>query len=118
MNIVSLFAGIGGFDLAFERAGAHTMLTVEIDAKCQQVLARRFPNAERESDVKQIDKVNADVITGGFPCQDISLAGKQAGLSGAKIKALVGIRPHPRHFTPSLGHCRERRRALVVKQWT
>lgn len=49
---------------------------------CAPVPERR----ERESDVKQIDKVNADVITGGFPCQDISLAGKQAGLSGAKSK--------------------------------
>jgi DNA (cytosine-5)-methyltransferase 1 len=79
----SLFTGIGGFDLAFEKHGIETLWQVEILPFCQAVLAKNFPNAERFTDVKEVGKNNlksVDVITGGFPCQDISQAGLQAGI--------------------------------------
>jgi DNA (cytosine-5)-methyltransferase 1 len=83
----SLFAGIGGFDLGFERAGIKTVWQVEIDEYCRRVLERHFPDAERFSDVRECGKHNlrhVDVLTGGFPCQDLSLAGLGAGLDGER----------------------------------
>jgi DNA (cytosine-5)-methyltransferase 1 len=83
----SLFAGIGGFDLGFERAGFKTLWQVEIDPYAQKVLAKNFPEAERFGDIRECGSHNlkpVDVICGGFPCQDISNAGKQAGIEGAR----------------------------------
>ena len=87
MTVGSLFAGIGGFDLGFERAGYEIKWQVEIDEYCQKVLAKHWPNVKRYGDIcdvtgKQIGYV--DVITGGFPCQDISNAGKGAGIEGER----------------------------------
>jgi hypothetical protein len=78
----SLFAGIGGFDLGFERAGMKSVWQVEIDPFCRKVLEKHFPHAERFHDVRQVgagNLVRVDVISGGFPCQDISSAGRRAG---------------------------------------
>jgi DNA (cytosine-5)-methyltransferase 1 len=83
----SLFAGIGGFDLGFERAGFKTVWQVEIDPYCQKVLAKNFPEAERFGDIRECGRHNlkpVDVICGGFPCQDISNAGKRAGIKGER----------------------------------
>jgi DNA (cytosine-5)-methyltransferase 1 len=83
----SLFAGIGGFDLGFERAGIETKWQVEIDPYCRRVLERHFPNAVRFSDIKECGAHNltsVDIISGGFPCQDISRAGLGAGLEGER----------------------------------
>ena len=83
----SLFAGIGGFDLGFERAGFKTSWQVEIDPYCQKVLAKNFPEAERFGDIRECGRHNlkpVDVICGGFPCQDISNAGKRAGIEGER----------------------------------
>lgn len=83
----SLFAGIGGFDLGFTKAGMQGLWQVEIDQKCQGVLSMHFPDAERFSDVRECGRHNlkpVDVICGGFPCQDVSLAGKRAGLEGER----------------------------------
>ena len=83
----SLFAGIGGFDLGFERAGFRTEWQVEIDPYCQRVLKKHFPHAERFGDIRECGKHNlksVDVICGGFPCQDISNAGKRAGIEGER----------------------------------
>lgn len=83
----SLFAGIGGFDLGFERAGFETRWQVEIDPFCRKVLAKHFPNAERYEDVRTSGAANlgrVDVICGGFPCQDISQAGNRAGITGSR----------------------------------
>ena|ERR1700744_2373186 len=86
-TIGSLFAGIGGFDLGFERAGFETLWQVEINEWCQKVLAKNFPHAERFGDIRECGKHNlrpVDVICGGFPCQDISNAGLRAGIEGER----------------------------------
>lgn len=86
-TVGSLFAGIGGFDLGFERAGFKTVWQVEIDPYCQKVLAKNFPEAERFGDIRECGSHNlkpVDVICGGFPCQDISYCGDGAGLSGER----------------------------------
>jgi DNA (cytosine-5)-methyltransferase 1 len=83
----SLFAGIGGFDLGFERAGFKTKWQVEIDPYCRKVLEKHFPHAKRYNDVREVGAHNlepVDVICGGFPCQDISNAGKRAGIEGER----------------------------------
>lgn len=87
MRVGSLFAGIGGFDLGFERAGFDVAWCVEWDKAAQAVLRRRFPNAQVYGDIRQVDPVQlapVDVICGGFPCQDLSVAGKRAGLAGER----------------------------------
>jgi len=98
---VSLFAGVGGFDLAMERNGVKVVATVEIDKKCNEVLAKQFPNAKQFTDVKTVTgKELIDVgfnpangiITGGFPCQDLSVAGKRAGLAGERSGLFWEIR--------------------------
>lgn len=83
----SLFAGIGGFDLGFERAGFKTSWQVEIDPYCQKVLSKNFPEAERFGDIRECGSHNlkpVDVICGGFPCQDISHSGNMAGIDGKR----------------------------------
>jgi DNA (cytosine-5)-methyltransferase 1 len=87
VNVGSLFAGIGGFDLGFERCGMRASWQVEQDAYCRAVLARHFPRAERFEDVRDVGAHNldaVDLICGGFPCQDLSAAGRGAGLDGAR----------------------------------
>jgi DNA (cytosine-5)-methyltransferase 1 len=87
LRIGSLFAGVGGFDLGFQRAGFETAWAVEIDEKAQSVLRLRFPHADLHDDVTKVGAHNlapVDVITYGFPCQDLSVAGKRAGLDGAR----------------------------------
>ncbi len=83
----SLFSGIGGFDLGFERAGMQCLWQCEIDAKAQQVLAQHWPGARMVEDVRNVGRNTVepvDVIYGGFPCQDLSVAGKRAGLAGER----------------------------------
>lgn len=81
----SLFSGVGGFDLGCDAAGWDCAWQVEWDAKARSVLARHWPNVPRYEDVRDVhghDLVPVDVITYGFPCQDLSVAGKRAGLDG------------------------------------
>jgi DNA (cytosine-5)-methyltransferase 1 len=86
-----LFAGIGGFDLALERNGIEVVASVEWDKHAQSVLKNRFPNSQIYGDIQEVtgeQLINAGfdprngIITGGFPCQDLSVAGKRAGLAG------------------------------------
>jgi DNA (cytosine-5)-methyltransferase 1 len=87
MTFGSLFAGIGGFDLGFERAGMRCEWQVEIDPYCQRVLAKHWPNVRRRDDVRTFPPAGewgVDVICGGFPCQDISDAGSKAGIGGSR----------------------------------
>ena len=88
-SIGSLFAGIGGFELGLERAipGAYTLWQVEQNTFCQKVLAKHWPQARIYDDVRNITKNNVqqvDILCGGFPCQDISVAGKGEGLNGKR----------------------------------
>lgn len=87
MNVGSLFSGIGGFELGFERAGMRVSWQVEQDAYCRAVLAHHFPDAARYEDVREVGIDNlapVDLICGGFPCQDLSSAGRGAGIDGAR----------------------------------
>src|SRR3990167_5769396 len=89
MKFISLFSGIGGFDLAFERAGFICDTVCEIDKQVQTVLRRHFPHARLIDDVRKVGKESherksIDLICGGFPCQDVSIAGKRAGLAGKR----------------------------------
>ena len=88
-TIGSLFAGIGGFDVGFENAGYRTAWQVELNPINRAVLADRFPHARQFEDVRECGAHNlsaVDVITAGFPCQDISIAGSHAprGLQGER----------------------------------
>jgi DNA (cytosine-5)-methyltransferase 1 len=88
LTIGSLFAGIGGLELGLEWAGlGPTLWQVESDPKCRAVLATHWPGVTQYDDVRTVgaaDLVPVDLIAGGFPCQDVSAAGKGAGLSGAR----------------------------------
>lgn len=82
MRFISLFAGIGGFDLGLERAGMECVAQAEIDPFCLKVLEKHWPNVARFTDVRECGKHNlppADLICGGFPCQPHSVAGKRRG---------------------------------------
>lgn len=84
MTIGSLFSGVAGLELGLEVAGLGPVIwQAERDPFCLAVLAKHYPNARRYTDVREIDATTdrPDVICGGFPCQDLSLAGKQSGLS-------------------------------------
>lgn len=79
MTFGSLCAGIGGFDLGFERAGMTCRWQVEIDAFCRAVLAKHWPNVQRHEDVRNVGARNlerVDVICAGWPCQPVSQASR------------------------------------------
>lgn len=88
LTVGSLFSGIGGFELGFEATGRfETRWQIECDAYATKVLAKHWPDVYRHDDVctwpnEKTEPV--DVIIGGFPCQDISYAGKGAGLDGKR----------------------------------
>lgn len=83
MTHASLFSGIGGFDLAAEWAGWTNAFNCEIDPFCRRILKYHFPNADQYADIRTTDftiwRGRVDVLTGGFPCQPFSLAGKRKG---------------------------------------
>lgn len=92
MRFVSLFAGVGGFDLGLEQSGHTCVGQVEIDKHAREVLEKHWPNVPKHDDVQTaigwaeqngiIGTV--DLVVGGFPCQDLSVAGKRAGLAGKR----------------------------------
>ena len=83
----SLFAGVGGIDLGLDKSGLNCLFQVEIDESCQQTLSYHWPNVPKFRDIKDVsgyDLPFVDVITFGSPCQDLSVAGKRAGLDGER----------------------------------
>lgn len=88
MTHASLFSGIGGFDLAAEWVGWRNLFNCELDGFCQRVLKYHFPNAEQYTDIRTTDftiwRGLVDVLTGGFPCQPFSRAGKRGGDSDSR----------------------------------
>jgi DNA (cytosine-5)-methyltransferase 1 len=91
VNILSLFSGVGGFDMGLEAAGWNTTFQCEWDKHCQRVLKRKWPHVPKWLDVSTLTGARVleaspppDVVAWGSPCQDLSVAGKRAGLSGEK----------------------------------
>lgn len=84
MNTVGLFAGIGGIELGLSRAGHKTLLNCEIDPAASAVLRTRFPDVPVHGDIRTLKRLPADteLLAGGFPCQDLSQAGKTRGIAG------------------------------------
>lgn len=98
--ILDMFSGIGAFSLGLQRAGMKPIAFVEIDQFCRDVLARHWPGVPIHHDVRDADFPAADVICGGFPCQDVSRAGKRAGVTGQRsglyrelVRAIRMVRP-------------------------
>jgi DNA (cytosine-5)-methyltransferase 1 len=90
MNSVGLFAGIGGIELGFKRAGIGCELLCELDDAAGAVLGRAFPSVELHKDVTDLYAIpEAEIVAGGFPCQNLSLAGDNSGIHGSK-SGLVG----------------------------
>ena len=90
LAVAGLFAGIGGIELGLHRAGHHTKLLCEIDEGAQRVLRTQFPDVEVVGDVRAVAQLpEVDLVTAGFPCQDLSQAGRTAGIRGAQ-SGLVG----------------------------
>lgn len=92
MTVLDLFSGIGGFSLGLERTGGfRTAAFCEIDPYCRRVLAKHWPEVPCYDDIRTLtadrlaaDGIAVDVICGGFPCQDVSVCGDGAGLSGGR----------------------------------
>ena len=83
----SLFSGVGGFDLGCDAAGWDCAWQVEWDDRARSVLERHWPDVPKHADVRDVkgyELAPVDCITFGFPCQDLSVAGKRAGLDGER----------------------------------
>lgn len=85
MRFGSLFAGIGGIDLGLERTGMRCVWQCEINTDATKILATHWPDIVRHRDIRSLRATrDIDVLCGGFPCQDVSLCGKKAGLKGER----------------------------------
>ncbi|HWA86902.1 MAG TPA: DNA (cytosine-5-)-methyltransferase [Opitutus sp.] len=84
MNVVGLFAGVGGIELGLEAAGHRTTLICEIDPAARAVLSAKFPRLRLHDDVRTLERMpkGTDLVAAGFPCQDISQAGTTKGIGG------------------------------------
>ena len=86
MRVLDLFSGIGGFSLGLERAGMETVAFCEYDEHARSILRKHWSDIPIHNDVRKLDgkqyRGSIDVVCGGFPCQDLSSAGKQLGFEG------------------------------------
>lgn len=105
LRVGSLFSGIGGFDEGFIRAGMDVSWQCESDPQCLSVLRYLYPNTKTFEDVKHVTKPiePVDLLCGGFPCQDLSVAGRREGLAGERsglfsefMRILTECSPSPR----------------------
>lgn len=89
--VCGLFAGIGGFELGFSRAGLSSDLLCEIDPAARAVLEEHFPGVDVVKDVQDLDELTpkSDLVTAGFPCQDLSSVGEKGGIGGDN-SSLIG----------------------------
>jgi DNA (cytosine-5)-methyltransferase 1 len=90
LRVISLFSGAGGFDVGLERAGMVTVAQVEWDKHCQSVLRRHWPDVPKWSDICDVrgaDLPGAHVVAFGSPCQDLSVAGKRAGMVAGETRS-------------------------------
>lgn len=105
MRIGSLFSGIGGLELGLEMAGVgRPIFQVEKSPFCRRILEKHWPEAVRHEDVRDVGKKNlpfVDVLCGGFPCQDVSAAGRREGLAGSRsslwfeyLRIVEEVAPH------------------------
>ncbi len=103
LSVLDLFSGIGGFSLGLAGAGFQTIAFCESDAFCRGVIERRFPGIPVHDDIRRLraDALRPFLVCGGFPCQDASLAGRGAGLDGAR----TGLW---RDMARIIGECRPR----------
>lgn len=89
IKMISLFTGIGGFDLAADTLGWHILFQSEIDEFCLKVLKQNFPNVPKLGNINEINakkhRGNVDVVVGGFPCQPFSNAGLQQGAADPRF---------------------------------
>jgi len=84
LTAVGLFAGVGGIEYGLSRSGIRSELLCEVDAGAVAVLRRRMPGVRVHSDIRDLESIpSVDVVAAGFPCQDLSQAGRTAGISGA-----------------------------------
>lgn len=103
MNVGSLFSGIGGIEIGFERQGFTTEWFVEYEPYAQAILRKHWPETPIHGDITTVNIGNlprVDILTGGFPCQDISNAGKRVGITGSRsslwkyyLEAIRVLRP-------------------------
>jgi site-specific DNA-cytosine methylase len=91
LRVLSLFSGVGGFDMGLEQAGMRTVFQCEIDPHCQQTLQHHWPDVPKWGDITTLTGRHilencdgVDVVAWGSPCQDLSVAGKRAGLEGER----------------------------------
>lgn len=83
LTIAGLFAGIGGIEVGFRQAGHEAVMLCEIDEGASRVLAAQMPGVELHRDVRELRQLpDVDVLAAGFPCQDLSQAGRTAGIGG------------------------------------
>jgi DNA (cytosine-5)-methyltransferase 1 len=91
MKVASLFTGVGGFDLGFEQAGHEVVYQCENDPKAQEILRKHWASVHLETDVKNANgnflrELGTQILTAGFPCQNVSVAGNREGLQGDKSR--------------------------------
>jgi DNA (cytosine-5)-methyltransferase 1 len=92
MRVCGIFSGIGGFELGLSRAGFQTVMMCENDPLARGVLERRFPDVPLRKDVRNLKSLPlCDVLTAGWPCQDLSQAGRTAGIAGEQSGLLAEV---------------------------
>jgi len=103
LHVAGLFAGVGGIELGLRRAGHESALLCELDAGASAVLAARFPGVPLQADVRALASLppSVELLTAGFPCQDLSQAGQTRGIAGTRsglvreVFRLLAARPVP-----------------------